>query len=45
MFSWYLNVGKVDSKLAQQSSLAGVSEILNGCMYVFRCSDFHTPPS
>ena len=25
---------QVDSKLAQQSSLTAVSEILNGCMYV-----------
>jgi len=25
---------EVDSKLAQQSSLTAVSEILNGCMYV-----------
>lgn len=25
---------KVDSKLAKESSLAAVSEILNGCMYV-----------
>ena len=25
----------VDSQLAKQSSLAAVSEILNGCMYVF----------
>ena len=28
---------EVDSKLAQQSSLAAVSEILNGCMCVRRC--------
>lgn len=28
----------VDSKLAQESSLTAVSEILNGCMYVFQAS-------
>lgn len=27
---------EVDSKLAQQSSVAGVSEILNGCLSVIR---------
>ena len=26
---------EVDSKLAQESSLAGVAEIMNGCMYAF----------
>ena len=39
--------GQVDSLLAQQSNITGVSEILNGCLYVapLPISCFNSAPS